>query len=152
MTRVAACTARWHGSAAGQVMLRGIGLFHRALYRASGGRLGRTLAGAPVLLLTTTGRQTGQPRTHPLCYLEVAGRLVVVASAGGAARHPAWYLNLRRDPRVMVQRGPVARTTVARTATGAERARLWEHVVARYPMCAGYQRAVGREIPIVVLQ
>lgn len=146
------CTARWHGTAAGQALLRAAGLCHRSLYRASGGRLGRTLAGAPVLLLTTTGRRTGRPRTHPLCYLELAGRLVMVASAGGAPRHPAWYLNLRRDPRVTVQRGPVIQAMVARSATGAERAWLWERVVARYPVCAEYRRAAGREIPLVVLE
>lgn len=149
---VAIYTAKWHGAPVGQGMLKVAGLFHRAVYRASGGQIGRTLAGAPVLLLTTTGGKTGQLRTRPLCYLEIEGRLIVIASAGGAACHPAWYLNLRRNPRVSVQRGQVTQTMAARSAVGAERVRLWEGIIERYPVCAEYQRRAHREIPIVVLQ
>jgi F420H(2)-dependent quinone reductase len=149
---VAVYTAKWHGATIGQELLKVAGLFHRILYRASGGQIGRTLAGAPVLLLTTTGRKTGQSRTRPLCYLDIEGRLILIASAGGASCHPAWYLNLRQSPRVSVQRGQMTRAMVARSAVGDERARLWEYVVERYPMCAEYQRKARREIPIVVLQ
>jgi F420H(2)-dependent quinone reductase len=149
---VAISTAQWHGAPVGQTMLTVAGWCHRILYRASGGRIGRTLAGAPVLLLTTTGRKSGLPRTRPLCYLESEGRLVLIASAGGAACHPAWYLNLRRSPHVSVQRGQIRQAMVARSAIGAERARLWEHAVERYPVCAEYQRRAQREIPLVVLQ
>ena len=149
---VAIYTAKWHGAPVGQMMLKVAGLFHGSVYRASGGRIGRTLAGAPVLLLTTTGRKTGQRRTRPLCFLEMDGRLIVIASAGGAACHPAWYLNLCRNPRVSVQLGQATQTMTAHNAVGVERARLWERIIERYPVCTEYQRGAQREIPIVVLQ
>ena len=115
--------------------------------------MGGTLRGGPVLLLTTTGRKTGQERTWPLCYLPASGdELVLVASAGGAPRHPDWYSNLRANPRVSVRSGESSRNMVARTAEESERARLWEIVVRRYPVVASYQRKSGREIPVVILR
>ncbi len=127
-------------------------MLHRLLYRWSDGRIGGTFRGGPILLLTTRGRRTGQQRTWPLCYLVTGDELVLVASAGGAPRHPAWYLNLRADPRVSIQLEDRTRTMVARTAEGTERARLWERAVRRYPVCAAYQRRSGREIPVVILR
>ena len=128
------------------------GTLHRLLYRWSGGRIGGTFRGGSILLLTTRGCKTGQQRTWPLCYLVTGDELVLVASAGGAPRHPAWYLNLRANPRVSIQLEDRTRTMVARTAEGTERARLWERAVRRYPVCAAYQRKSGREIPVVILR
>ena len=112
-----------------RVMLKVIGTLHRLLYRCSCGRMGTTLRGEPVLLLTTTGRKTGQEHTCPLCYLRAGDELVFVASGGGAMRHPAWYLNLRANPRVSVQIGKRTTTMVARRAGDAERSRLWEPLI-----------------------
>jgi len=94
---------------------------HVALYRASGGRLGgRLRKGAPVLLLTTTGRKTARRRTTPLLYVEEGDRHVVIASAGGAPSHPAWYLNLRSNPAATIQVGgrKLAVTAETRGARG----------------------------------
>jgi deazaflavin-dependent oxidoreductase (nitroreductase family) len=126
---------------------------HRTLYRMSGGWLGSTLRGGPVLLLTTTGRKTGQDRTLPLSYVEAGDDdVVVVASAAGAPRNPAWYINLRANPRVRVQQGQQTRTMIARTVEGLDRVHLWERFVQKYPALADYQARASREIPVVVLQ
>jgi deazaflavin-dependent oxidoreductase (nitroreductase family) len=135
-----------------QVALTAFGTLHRLLYRASGGRLGRSLRGAPILLLTTTGRRTGQARTWPLCYLAAGEALILVAAAAGAPHDPAWYRNLRADPRVRVQLGGTTRPMVAHIASGAERARLWARLLARFPVCAGYQQRAGRALPVVILR
>src|SRR5919204_2750892 len=110
--------------------LRVFGSLNRVLYRASGGKLGATLKGAPILLLTTTGRKSGKPRTMPLLYLEDDGRLVVVASSGGSPGHPAWFLNLRDNPEVEVEIGRKRERRRARVAAPEERERLWPRVVA----------------------
>jgi deazaflavin-dependent oxidoreductase (nitroreductase family) len=144
---------QWGGPSAAPTTLWVIGTLHRLLYQCTGGRIGGTLRGGPVLLLTTTGRKTGQQRTWPLCYLPAPDdELVLVAAAGGAPRHPAWYSNLRADPRVSIRSGEGSRTMVARIAEERERARLWEIIVRRYPVVANYQRKSGREIPVVILR
>jgi deazaflavin-dependent oxidoreductase (nitroreductase family) len=104
------------------------------------------------LLLTTIGRRSRRARTWPLCYVPDGDALVLAASAGGAAKHPGWYLNLLADPCVTVQVRDQRRTMLARTAEGRERARLWERVVWHYPICADYQRRTTRLIPVVVLE
>lgn len=76
----------------------------------------------------------------------------MIASAGGARRHPAWYLNLRTNPRVGAQRGDSVQTMIARTAVGAERARLWVRVIEQLPACVAYQQETARALPIVVLR
>ena len=128
------------------------GTIHRRLYAATRGRLGRSVQGMPVLLLTTVGRKTGQPRTWPLGYLEDGDTLVVIASAGGVSTHPAWYLNLRDRPAVTVQIGERSQRMVAATAGPAERSRLWARLIASYPFFADYQARAMREIPVVVLR
>ncbi len=135
-----------------RAMLKVIGTLHRVLYRCSGGRMGTTFRGGPVLLLTTTGRKSKQERTWPICYLRVGDELVLVASGGGAVRHPAWYLNLRANPRVSVQIGERTSTMLARRAEWFERPWLWERFVRRYPVCAVYQRKSGRKLPVVILR
>jgi deazaflavin-dependent oxidoreductase (nitroreductase family) len=139
------------GSARVRLMMRVGGTLHRCLYRLSGGRLGGALGPMPVLLLTTTGRKSGQPRTWPVGYFRDGARLIITASAGGEPTHPAWYRNLRANPRVTVQLGRATRPMLARPATGAERARLWAHLVGEYPNFAAYQQQTTREIPVVIL-
>ena len=125
---------------------------HVVLFRASGGRIGgRFRKTAPVLLLTTTGRKTGKKRTTPLLYAEDAGRFVVVASVGGAPKHPAWYLNLRGNPQATIQVGGRQLVVHAETAAPDERARLWAVVTRMYPGYDDYQAKTTREIPVVVL-
>jgi proline iminopeptidase len=106
----------------------------------------------PTLLLTTTGRKLGQPRSLPLIYGEAGSSYVVVASKGGMPTHPAWYLNLEATPRCELMVGAKAVSAKARVAQGEERERLWKQMVALYPPYAEYQqRASARTIPVVVL-
>lgn len=122
-------------------------------YRATGGRLGgRFLRGAPVLLLTTVGRRSGQPRVAPLIYLRDGERLVLVASKGGMDHHPLWYRNLAADPQVTVQIGREVLPMRARTADAAEREALWPRLLAIYPDYADYQARTARRIPVVILE
>ena len=115
--------------------------------RAAGGH-----ADTPTLLLTTTGRKSGKQLTAPLIYGVDGSNYVVVASKGGAPEHPSWYLNLQTQPDVEVQVVEKKTRAVARTATGAERQRLWETMTAIYPPYPSYQRKTNREIPVVVLE
>jgi deazaflavin-dependent oxidoreductase (nitroreductase family) len=122
------------------------------LYRLSGGSIGGTFRGAPVLLLTTTGRKTGKKRTKPLLYLKENDRIVLVASHAGALTHPVWWRNLQQTPRAEVQIKRTRRTVEAREATPEEREHLWPKMVALYPDYAHYQERTTRMIPIVLLQ
>jgi deazaflavin-dependent oxidoreductase (nitroreductase family) len=121
------------------------------LYRRTGGRLGGTMRGAPILLLDHVGRKSGTARTTPLLYLDDPPDLVIVASAGGRAAHPAWWLNLRAAPETTVQVGPERRRMRAREATPQERERLWPRLVALYSDYDVYAARADREIPVVVL-
>ena len=132
-------------------ILRTVGTLHRALYQWSGGRVGGTLRGCPVLLLTTTGRTTGQARTWPLCYFTTGDAVVLVAAAAAASRHPAWYRNLVACPQVEIQVGYRRQRMVARPAAAAERAHLWARVLHRFPRCARYQARTSRTVPVVLL-
>ncbi len=125
---------------------------HRWAYRLTKGVVGGRIVGAPVLLLTTTGRRSGKLRTTPLLYLEDGAALVVIASNGGARSHPEWFLNLEVDPTVDVQIRGEHRALRARRATAAERERLWSHAVAVYRRYEDYQRKTDREIPVVLLE
>lgn len=105
----------------------------------------------PTLLLTTTGRKSGQPLTLPLIFGEYGKDVVVIASKGGAPAHPAWYLNLEANPLVGVQVKGDRFSARARTATGAERETLWKQLVEIYHPYEKYQEATTQEIPVVVL-
>jgi deazaflavin-dependent oxidoreductase (nitroreductase family) len=102
-----------------------LGALHRLLYRASGGRIGGRLWDLPVVLLTTTGRQSGKQRTVPLCSLRDGDDVVVIASYGGLDRPPAWWLNLEANPQAELLNGRERRTVTARNAGPEERSRLW---------------------------
>ena len=121
------------------------------LYKKTGGKLGGTfLQGAPVALLTTTGRKTGEPRVSPLLYLRVGNRVVLVASKGGSATNPMWYLNLKANPAVSVQIKDEVLHLTARDATEAERAQYWPRLTEMYTSFDDYQSWTDRVIPIVI--
>ena len=126
---------------------------HEAGYRATNGRAVNQVFGMPVVLLTTTGRKTGQQRTTVLV-APVADdhRLVVIASNGGDHRHPHWYLNLQANPDAEVTIFGEERQVRARPATADERKEIWPRAVDAYPAYARYQGWTDREIPIVVLE
>jgi deazaflavin-dependent oxidoreductase (nitroreductase family) len=122
-------------------------------YRTTGGRVGgKFLRGAPVLLLTTIGRTSGQPRVAPLIYLQDGERYVVVASKGGMDHHPLWYTNLVANPAVEVQIGRAVQRLRARTASDDERAALWPRLLEVYRDYASYQARTQRRIPLVILE
>ncbi len=126
---------------------------HRIVRGITFGKVGWTAANMPVLELTTTGRTSGEPRTVLLTAPITMGEsLVVIASKGGHPTHPAWYLNLVRDPNVLVTTQGGTRRMLARVADDAERARLWPKVVAAARNYATYQEKTDRQIPIVVLE
>lgn len=123
------------------------------LFRASGGKLLNKGAGMPVLVLTTTGRKSGQKRSTMLTSpLQLEDTIVIVASRGGDDRHPDWYLNLQADPKVSVEMGGTTRPMTAHVADVAEKADLWPKIIADHDNYAGYQRKTDRDIPVIVLQ
>ena len=122
------------------------------LYESSGGTEGTTIRGLPVVVLTTIGARSGKLRKTPLMRVEHDGRYAVVASLGGAPKHPVWYHNLVADPHVELQDGPLKRDMIAREVTGDERAEWWGHAVAAYPDYADYQEKTERVIPVFVLE
>ncbi|MGO9956550.1 MAG: nitroreductase family deazaflavin-dependent oxidoreductase [Solirubrobacteraceae bacterium] len=124
---------------------------HVKRYRETGGAEGHEWEGTTVLILTTTGRRSGQQRSTPLIYGRHGDDYLVVASKGGADEPPAWYLNLSQHPLVDVQVLADRFTARARTATAAEKPELWATMVERWPAYAGYQKKTTREIPVVVL-
>jgi len=130
---------------------RVVGRVHAWLYRLTGGRIGQTGGGLTHLLLTTTGRRSGAPRTVPLTYLADGDRWVLVASNGGADRHPAWWLNLEKTPGATIQVGRETVAVTAHRAEGDEWARLWPRLTAVNPFYARYERITARRIPVVVL-
>jgi deazaflavin-dependent oxidoreductase (nitroreductase family) len=124
---------------------------HTVVYRLSGGRIGATLLGMPMLLLTTWGRRTGKLRMTPLLYLPVDDVFVLVASNGGAKQHPTWWFNLQAYPEALVQIGPVRGRVHAVPATDAEHQRFWPLSLQVYPPYAQYQGRTDRQIPLLVL-
>jgi deazaflavin-dependent oxidoreductase (nitroreductase family) len=112
---------------------------------------GRSLPGRPLLLLTTTGARTGQPRTNPMMYVRLDDRLLVIASAAGAPKHPDWYHNLVAHPAVTVEVDGEEYAATARPTEGADRDALFARIVERYPFFADHQAGVDRTIPVVEL-
>ena len=132
-------------------VIRGLSWTHLAVYRVTRGRVSGSVAGMPVLLLTTTGRRSGKARTTPLTFFRDGTDLVVVASNGGSDRPPAWSLNLQQSPRAVVEIGTDKLVVTARAASEQERQRLWVVVTAAYAGYARYQERTTRRIPVVLL-
>jgi deazaflavin-dependent oxidoreductase (nitroreductase family) len=129
--------------------------FNRKLieeFRENGGKVSGMFAGAPLLLLTTTGARSGQPRVAPLAYTTDNDRLVVIASKGGAPTHPDWFYNVRSNPDVTVELGAEAFPARATILQGAERQRLFDQMAAQMPNFAEYQRNTTRQLPVIVLE
>jgi deazaflavin-dependent oxidoreductase (nitroreductase family) len=128
-----------------------LGAEHVQRYQETGGEVGYLWNGVPILLLTTTGRRTGQPRTTPLIFGRDGDDHLVVASKGGAPHHPAWYLNLTAHPEVAIQVRTEHLRVVARTASDHERPRLWRIMTELWPNYDVYRSRTERTIPVVVL-
>lgn len=130
----------------------GAGSLHRAVFRATGGRIGGHMAGVKILMLHSVGRKTGKTRVSPLQYMPDGDNLVIVASKGGYDKHPAWYHNLMAAPDTEVELKGGRRKVHAVTADAAQRAILWPKLVAGYSDYAVYQESTDREIPVVILK
>jgi deazaflavin-dependent oxidoreductase (nitroreductase family) len=122
------------------------------LYEATNGREGGDLRGRAVIVLTSVGAVTGKLRKTALMRVEHDGLYAVVASQGGAPKHPVWYYNLHKNPEVELQDGATKRDYTAREATGAEKALWWERAVQAWPDYANYQARTERQIPVFVLE
>jgi deazaflavin-dependent oxidoreductase (nitroreductase family) len=134
-----------------KVIIKWMSRANTFLYKKTNGKVGgKFLKGAPVALLTTIGRKTGEPRVSPLLYLREGDRVVLVASQGGAAKNPMWYLNLKANPKVTVQIKNETLHLTARDATEAERAQYWPKLVAMYSSFDDYQSWTDRVIPVVI--
>jgi deazaflavin-dependent oxidoreductase (nitroreductase family) len=121
-------------------------------YEASGGTKAADLRGRPVIVLTSVGARTGKLRKTALMRVEHDGIYAVVASLGGAPRHPVWYWNLVKQPHVELQDGAITRDYVAREVTGDEKATWWARAVEAWPDYARYQAKTDRQIPVFVLE
>ena len=121
-------------------------------YESSGGTRGTDLRGLPVVIVTNRGAKTGKIRKTPLMRVEHEGRYALVASQGGAPEHPRWYYNLRAEPGIELQDGPIKVKMVTRELRGPERDVWWERAVAAYPPYAEYQAKTSRQIPVFVAE
>lgn len=121
------------------------------LYESSGGTEGNTMKGRPIIILTTTGAKTGKTRKTPLMRVEHDGTYAVVASLGGAPKHPVWYYNILAHPEVELQDGATKKEYVAHEATGEEKAQWWARATEAWPDYDTYQTKTDREIPLFVL-
>jgi deazaflavin-dependent oxidoreductase (nitroreductase family) len=121
-------------------------------FRANSGRVGGMFEGAPMILIHHVGAKSGEERVAPLVYFpEDEGRMVVVASAGGAPKHPAWYHNLRANPKIDVEVGARTYPVLAEEITGADRDEVWQRVVSERPGFGDYQEKTERTIPLLRL-
>ena len=123
-----------------------------AQYEATGGAEANTMQGRPSIILTTRGRHTGKVRKTPLMRVEHDGVYAVVASLGGAPKHPVWYYNLMESREAKLQDGPTVYDMRAREVTGEEKARWWAYAVETWPAYDEYQTKTDRQIPVVVLE
>ncbi|MCO5312020.1 MAG: nitroreductase family deazaflavin-dependent oxidoreductase [Microthrixaceae bacterium] len=134
----------------GDAVIKRMSKLTTALYRRTNGRIGgRFLRGAPVCLLTTIGRVSGEARTTPLLYLADGDDIVLVASKGGFPGNPNWYLNLKADPEVTIQIGSVAGDYTAAQVSPQDKAELWPRLVAMYQDFETYQARTDRDIPVI---
>jgi F420H(2)-dependent quinone reductase len=125
---------------------------HTALYRRTGGKIaGQMFFKSPFMLLTTTGRRSGQPRTVPLLCIRDRDRFLAIASFGGDDRHPQWFKNLQANPEATIELGGETIPVRATVATPEEKKALWPKVLAAYKGYANYQRRTSRDIPVVIL-
>ena len=133
-------------------VIKAMSLVNTWIYRLSGGRLGgRWMYGAPILLLTTVGRKSGEKRTAPLLYLEDGPRVILVGSQAGMSRDPLWVKNIDANPDVEIEIGARKRSMRARRGTSEEKADYWPALCKMYPDYADYQARTTRDIPVLIL-
>lgn len=125
---------------------------HVRQYEATGGKVGHDWNGTSILILRTTGRKTGETRKNPLIYGRDGDEWAIVASKGGAPEDPGWYKNLKAHPDVEIQVHDQVIPVTARTATPAEKQRVWPIMVKEWPDYDGYQQKTDRDIPVVLLR
>lgn len=125
---------------------------HIWAYEHTDGLIGHRLLWFPSALVTTTGRKSGEPRTTPTLYLRDGDQVILPASFGGRDADPAWYLNIKSDPKVHVQIRGERLDLTARDATAEERKRLWPKLIRMYPPYRNYREATDRVIPLVVCE
>lgn len=125
---------------------------HTFVYSKTDGAIGGRMVNCPVLLLTTTGRKTNKQRTVPLLYLADGDDVVLVASNGGATKHPTWWLNLESNSEAQIQVRSIKQRVRAEKASAEEKQRLWPLLVAMYPGYKRYQEITTRDIPVVILR
>lgn len=133
-------------------VLKNFARVHTWVYQRTNGKLGAKLLWFPVALITTTGRKTGAERTTPALYLRDGDRVVLPASFVGRQGDPAWYLNLKANPKVRVQLRDEVLEMMARDATAEERERYWPKLIDTYPPYTRYKAAADRVIPLVVCE
>jgi deazaflavin-dependent oxidoreductase (nitroreductase family) len=133
------------------LIIKSYSTLHRLWYRITGGAVGGTFSGMPILLLTTTGRRSGKQRTTPLMYMQDGDRMVVVASNAGRDEHPRWWLNLKQHPRATVQIKSKQTAVHAADASAEERSRLWPRLTAAYADYETYEQRTNRPIAVVLL-
>jgi deazaflavin-dependent oxidoreductase (nitroreductase family) len=124
---------------------------HTFVYRMTRGVIGGRMMNCPVLLLTTKGRKSNKPRTVPLLYLADGDHIALVASNGGATKHPTWWLNLQANPEAHIQVRGLKQRVRAEQSSAEEKRRLWPVLTAMYPGYSNYQKITNREIPVVIL-
>src|SRR5262245_55227749 len=129
-----------------------LGAEHIKRYEETDGEVGHVWNGATALILTVKGRKTGEPRKFALIYAQDGENYLIVASMGGAPKHPGWYLNVQANPDVTIQVLGEKIECTARTATDEERPRLWEIVNRVWPNYSVYETRTTRKIPVVILE
>jgi len=129
-----------------------LGEKHVRVYRETNGEQGYLWNGVPILLLTTKGRKSGEPRTIPIIFTPYKDSFVIIASKGGSPTHPKWYLNILEEPKVAVQIKAETFKAVARTATSPERELIWAEALKSWPNFDVYQSRTTRQIPVVVIE
>jgi deazaflavin-dependent oxidoreductase (nitroreductase family) len=125
---------------------------HTFIYTNTNGAIGGRIVNCPVLLLTTKGRKTNKQRTVPLLYLADGDNVVLVASNGGATKHPTWWLNLQSNPEAQIQVRGIKQRVRAERGSAEEKQRLWPLLTAMYPGYKRYQEITSRDIPVVILR
>lgn len=135
----------------GQIFKLVISIFV-SLYRLTNGRVGGSISGLNVLLLTTTGRKSGKQRTTPLGYFENDGNYVIIASNAGGEKNPSWFYNLKSNPRVTLRVKDKELTAIAEPASSEKRNQLWSQLVSLAPRYANYEQRTSRVIPMVILK
>ncbi len=122
------------------------------VYQLSGGRLMNEFSGMPICLVEMTGARSGTKRTVPLMYVPYENSIILVASLGGAPKHPVWYHNLMANPEVNITQGGVTRALTARRVDDAEKEALWPTCVKHYPPYQEYQDRTTRNIPVFLCE